>query len=378
MKSFSYWEQSTFLNSYDVIIIGSGIVGLNAALQLKKAQPKLKVALLERGLLPTGASTKNAGFACFGSVSELLSEIKTYGEDAVFRMVQKRMKGLQILREHLGDEAISFEQKGGYELFLEKDEKQMEASISSIPYLNELLKPLSGNADIFTVDNAKIADFGLSGVKAMITNSLEGQLNIGAMMMALIYKVQALGVMIFGHCEVLSFSNEDKVFVKTREADFYTQKLVLATNAFTSPLLPDVKIKPARGQVLVTEPIHGLKLKGSFHYDEGFYYFRDVDSRILLGGGRNLDFEREETFEMNFTAHIQQKLEQMLYEVIFPNRRLKIDHRWSGIMGFGAQLEPIVKKQRESVFVAAGGNGMGVAIGSLTGMEVADLVLAEL
>ena len=62
--SFSYWERAAFIDHADVIIIGSGQVGLSAALHLKQQQPQLKVLVLERGFLPSGACTKNAGFAC--------------------------------------------------------------------------------------------------------------------------------------------------------------------------------------------------------------------------------------------------------------------------------------------------------------------------
>ena len=377
-NTFSYWEQTSFLNHYDVIIIGSGIVGLNAALQLKTQRPALKIAILERGMLPSGASTKNAGFACFGSVSELLSDIKTYGEKTVFNLVAKRIKGLAALRKNLGDSAICFEQKGGYELFLVNDQQQMETAFLGINHLNHIFKPLVSGADIFAVNNAKIADFGFDGVKGLIENKFEGQIDTGKMMQALIQKVQSLGVLIFNHTQVISFEGDNLLSIKTNETTFTTRKIVFATNAFTPQLLPEIEIKPGRGQVLVTEPIKGLKVNGTFHYDEGYYYFRDIDGRILLGGGRNLDFNAEETFDLNTSEVIQNKLEEMLYQIILPNKKVKIDYRWSGIMGFGEPLEPIVKKIRTGLFVAARCNGMGVALGSLTGMEVADLVLADL
>jgi gamma-glutamylputrescine oxidase len=378
VKSFSYWEQTSFLNNYDVIIIGSGIVGLNAALNLKLKRPDLKIAILERGILPAGASTKNAGFACFGSVSELLSEISTYGEETVFNLVAKRMKGLQTLRNNLGDKAISFLQYGGYELFLNEDKTSKENAFENINTINNLLKPLANDTDIFSVRNDKIADFGFSGADALIFNSLEGQIDTGKMMLALIHKMQSLGIIIFNNCEVLSFTEDDLITIETKEAFFTTKKIIFATNAFTTQLLPEIKIKPARGQVLVTEPIKNLKVKGTFHYDEGFYYFRNIDDRILLGGGRNLDFKGEETFELSTSIVVQQKLEQLLSEVILPNQNVKIDTRWSGIMGFGEALAPIISKVRNGLYVAARCNGMGVAIGSLTGMEVAELVLEDL
>jgi len=59
----SYWEQESFTR-YHHVVIGAGIVGLSAAIELKEHFPKQSVLVLELGLLPTGASTRNAGFAC--------------------------------------------------------------------------------------------------------------------------------------------------------------------------------------------------------------------------------------------------------------------------------------------------------------------------
>ena len=71
----SYWERESFFRDIDVAVIGSGIVGLSAALRARELAPSARIAVLERGALPIGASTRNAGFACFGSVSELLDDM---------------------------------------------------------------------------------------------------------------------------------------------------------------------------------------------------------------------------------------------------------------------------------------------------------------
>ena len=44
--SWSFWEKNTFIKEPDVTIIGSGIVGLNAALSLKSKSPSLHVIVL--------------------------------------------------------------------------------------------------------------------------------------------------------------------------------------------------------------------------------------------------------------------------------------------------------------------------------------------
>ncbi|HJY11217.1 MAG TPA: FAD-dependent oxidoreductase, partial [Flavobacterium sp.] len=99
-----------------------------------------------------------------------------------------------------------------------------------------------------------------------------------------------------------------------------------------------------------------------------------IGDRILLGGGRNLDFETENTTEFGQTKIVQNKLEDLLKNVILPNREFRIAHRWSGIMGVGNSKKPIVSQLSENVFCGVRLGGMGVAIGSLIGTELADLI----
>ena len=61
-------------------------------------------------------------------------------------------------------------------------------------------------------------------------------------------------------------------------------------------------------------------------------------------------------------------------EVILPNQDFKIAHRWSGIMGIGTSKTPIVEAVSENVFCGVRLGGMGVAIGSLVGKELAELI----
>ena len=367
--SFSYWEHKTWLSNIDYTVIGSGITGLSCALQLRRKYPEAKILVLERGMLPNGASTKNAGFACFGSLSEIIDDLQTHTEQEVIDLVSRRTEGLQLLRSTLGDQAIKYEQYGGYELFLEEDASLFEACNSKLEYINELLKPVF-NEDVFSI--AKDT-FGFKKVvQNYIFNKFEGQIDTGAMMQSLLHKAYAENIQILNSCEVEQFYDQGKnVIVKTKNFEFTTAKIFIATNGFATKLGID-EVKPARAQVIITTPIEDLHIKGTFHLDKGYYYFRNIDNRILFGGGRNLDFKAEETTEMNQTSLIQNKLEEILKEVILPDRKFEIDHRWSGIMGVGVQKKPIVKQLSNNVYCGVRLGGMGVAIGSLVGKELAD------
>ncbi len=343
-------------------------------MHLKKQQPALKALVLERGFLPTGASTKNAGFACFGTMSEQLDALRRSSEEEVSRMVNYKWRGLQRLRENLGDENIDYRQHGGYELFLDDETGRADQCFSQIDYMNKLLKDAIGSSAVYSIADAKIVDFGFNGVRGMIYNPFEGQIHTGKMMRALLSKVHNLGVLVLNGCEISKIENENgHINLITSQGNFKTGKVILATNAFANQLFPGLKVIPGRGQVLVTKPIPGLKLKGTYHFNEGYYYFRNIEGRVLFGGGRNLDFKAEETAEFGHTEIVENKLTHYLKEVILPNQDFEIDYWWSGIMGFGEEISPIVKQVEPNIFCAVRCNGMGVAMGSLVGEEVAEL-----
>ena len=368
--NLSYWEYKTWLSNIDFTVVGSGIVGLNCALSLKKSFPTAKILVLEKGVLPQGASTKNAGFACFGSISEVLSDLKLHSEEEVIELVQKRWQGIKLLRDNLGDQNIGFQQYGGHELFLEGHDTLYKNCLGKLDEVNKLLLPVFGENAFQPHQNS----FNFKNIQEnYITNRFEAQIDTGMMMLSLLQKVQKSGITILNSIYIEEFvENGDSVLVKTNQFEFQTKELFIATNGFASQLLNET-VKPARAQVLITKPIPNLHIKGTFHLDEGYYYFRNIDNRILFGGGRNLDFKGEETAIFGETDVIQNQLETILKESILPNTSFEIERRWSGIMGMGNQKKPIVKQVSDNVFCGVRLGGMGIAIGSLVGKELAHL-----
>jgi glycine/D-amino acid oxidase-like deaminating enzyme len=369
--NLSYWELKNWFTNVDYTIVGSGIVGLHAALHLREKFPESKILILEKGMLPEGASTKNAGFACFGSLSEIIDDLKSHTEEEVIQLVQKRWQGLQLLRKNLGDHVIDFKPFGGYELFLKDDELTYIECLQKLPFINDILKPIF-KTDVF---EKNIDRFGFKNIQEYtIFNPFEAQIDTGNMMQALLTKAQSNGILILNNQTVSNFhDNANEVEVVVNDYIFTTKKLLFATNGFAGELTNNA-VKPARAQVLITEPIPDLDIKGTFHLDKGYYYFRNIKDRILFGGGRNLDFEAENTTQFGQTERIQNKLEEILRTVILPNTDFKIAHRWSGIMGIGNSKRPIVEALSENVYCGVRLGGMGVAIGSLVGQELADLI----
>ena len=369
--NYSYWELKQYFTEFDLIVIGAGIVGLSSAISYKNKNKKAKILILERGLLPNGASTKNAGFACFGSSSELLDDLSKNNSETVWETVLMRWQGLQILRKRLGDKGIDLNLWGGYELFDSKENKIK--SLEKIQDLNKEIYHHLGLKNCFSEYPKN--NFGFKNTKGIILNKYEGQIDTGLMMQNLLLLAQKKGITVLNNIEIKAINDlGGKVELKSINGVFNAKKVVVATNGFANELLKINYINPARAQVLITKPISQLKIKGTFHYQEGYYYFRNIKNRLLFGGGRNINFKKEETSEIGLNSKIQNHLEYLLKTMILPNTVFEIEHRWSGIMGVGNEKKPIIKPISNNVIAAVRMGGMGIAIGSKVGEIVAKIL----
>jgi len=367
----SFWEKNSF-QEYDTIIIGAGISGLSTAASLKEKNPKLKILIVERGTLPTGASTKNAGFACFGSVSELAEDRAALGDSGMVELVTKRWDGLGKTTERLGEKSIGLIKKGGYELIsdlLEFDESQMHQ-------INELLNPLFGG-NVFFRKDGNLLDFKFGKTEGLIFNRFEAQLDTGELIRSLWLYCCNLGIQIVTGTGVTGIEeSENEVEVVTKTINFKSKYVALCTNAFTQSICPtDLGINPGRGMVMLVNPEKPTAISGTFHYDKGYYYFRDYHGKLIFGGGRNIAKEEENTSHFGINERIAKKLNQDLKEIILPDQKYNVEMQWSGIMAFGENKSPIVKKLSNRQYAGVRLGGMGVALGSMVGDELSDLIL---
>jgi len=313
-------------------------------------------------------------------MTELLDDLENHTEDEVFSLVEKRWKGLLRLRERIGDKNLKYKEWGGYELFRPEDEKDFQQCIDKIDFFNKKIKTIIGNAQTFKVADKKINTFGFQGIDHLIHNQAEGQIHTGDMMKTLLAVAKEKGVEILNGISINEI-NESEGKVELLANDNWkinVSKVLVATNGFAKILLENENVTPARNQVIITKPIKHSPIQGCFHYDKGYFYFRNIDGRILLGGGRNLAKEQEATTEFGFTSLIQNALKDLLRKVILPNHDFEIEHQWSGILGVGKSKKPIIKKVSDNVFVSVRLGGMGVAIGSLVGEEGAELLYKSL
>ena len=362
-ERLSWWEYDSLLWNVDYTIVGGGIVGLSTAIEIKELEPHAKVLIIDKKSTPLGASTKNAGFACFGSISEILDDYNNYGEEVCNKLIEMRWHGLSLLKSRVSSGKMSYLPEFGAEIFENEDE--VEYYKDHLSWANALVTPIIGSKECYKIQKGSFGE--------EIVNQFEGSLNPKQMIGELDLIARNLNVQFLEGVDVNKLNLEKKC-LESNHGDISYKKLIVCTNGFSRLLLPNKNINPARNQVLITKKIPNFSLDFCYHMNKGYVYFREFDQRLLIGGGRHLDVEGETTEELNTTNQITSYLTQIIQKYIIPNHTFEIEHQWSGILGVGDTKMPMVEKVDEDVLVAVRMGGMGVAIGSFIGKVAAGMI----
>lgn len=362
--NFSYWEYEQLDFSQSAVILGGGITGISCAIELKVKNPRRNVVVVDRSMPPSGASTKNGGFVCFGSISEIQDDLRSMSLDQISTITKMRWNGAKRLMSRLNDEELGYRHSGGYEYF----SKDNFPSVDMIKQCNELMESATGVNSYFTIATQK--RYPGFNSKCIEMRS-EGKIQPFLMMKNLYRKAAQLGIN-FVTIKVDSVDLEARIL---RIANSHTpmpyDELFIATNGFANRLLKIENIYPARNIVLMTEEIDHLEEMGTCHFDSGYYYFRSHGKRVLLGGARNLAPKEETTDQFGLNPKIQNELLRFLKEEMGLDAKPSI--WWSGILGMGSSKAPILKSLNQHTHIGVRLGGMGVAIGSELGRQLADL-----
>ena len=377
--AFSYWESTEWLEGNDLIVIGGGIVGLSAALQARILRPHWKISVIERDTFGGGGSTKNAGFACFGSLTELAHDRSVLGDDEAAALLKKRIDGLKLLRSSLGDSSIGYRDCGSLEL-IRKGTGYAMPSLETISEVNAWAAEATGTMHTFHIaEGRELAGINSTMIEGAIASPLEGAIDTGKMMQALRLKAQKTGIRLLFGLNVTGWNQHtaNHQIEIERAGSLGTAKrfamkaphVVIATNAFARELIPKCDVNPKENMVLVTEAIDNLRFDGTVHMDEGHLYARNIQNRMLIGGGRHWNLKNN--------IELEKKLKALLNEAFPETLMANIEYHWTGILGIGATRMPIVSRLHARGVAAVKLGGMGVAMGMQLGKESIELLLSD-
>ncbi|MEY3984123.1 MAG: hypothetical protein RL160_1682 [Bacteroidota bacterium] len=370
----SWWE-GRYWQHVDVAIVGAGIVGLCAALYTKERKPNYRVVVLDRDPLALGASSRNAGFACFGSITELQEDIRETGLDAALSLAVRRYEGFQALRARCGDTHIGLNLCGSRELFLPSEAHLYKEALAWVPELNQKLASVTGTPETFR--SAPAGHLGMNVHPDSLQNTCEGILETDQLLHRLRSLAMAKGIEMYGGFEAQKHEGSiGRLQIHGGRHQVRASQIMYCTNAFTPQFFPELSIVPARGQVLVTTPLKHPLPNEAFFYDRGYTYFRPVEgNRLLIGGFRNVDLSSEETYSLDHGGAVWDELLKFTQSVVLPGQTWQVDYSWAGTMAMGSERDPIVCAPEPGVVVCARMSGMGVALSAKVALEATDLLL---
>ncbi len=371
----SFWEWDWELKDSDASIIGAGFTGLQTAIALKSSNPSLRVHVYDQLVWQRLASTRNAGFACFGSITELMDDASKMEEQACVDLVAARAEGIKGLLELHTPEDIAYQACGGYEL-IDHAHMSKASLIQEIEKWNALLKDVVGAA-VYELKDRIGGGINTEG-KYVVYNTGEGLLNPAYLMAALRAKAMTLGVHLMEGLSIEHYARVgDQWHVTTSKGTHTCRQLVLCTNAMAANM-PELKheIDPGRNTIILSQPMADFDWIGAIHMEKGYLYARNLGNRFLIGGGRHWDFEGEKSLEEIAQPMIIERLKMYAEQLL--NRSISIDFQWSGFMGLGSTKKPIIRKLDDNLYCGVRLGGMGVALAYAVGRELTELMEKDL
>ncbi len=364
----SIWqaEDNQPVREVDFLIIGAGLAGTAAA--YFAAQAGRSVVITEMRDVALGASSRNAGFMITGPDTYYHRAIELYGHDNTRELWKLSEKTHRYWREFAKAGTVRMSECGSMLLAESPEEaKELEAAARAL------------NADGIDV----IYHAG-DPLKRGYYAAVEQPWDAAVQPYELVWAVfRASGAELVNNNEVykVAQTNPEYVTVHTRQFIFQARHVMLCTNAYSQFVHPYFagKVIPTRAQCLVTEPLPASVTPADVmpvcgYSDYGYMYYRmTFDNRLLIGGGRKLYKEQENTSEDRISDPVQAYLDNYL-RTKFPDVRAQVDRRWAGIMGFSVDGLPLIGTIPGSprIGFAVGFTGHGLAFGAGTAERAVD------
>lgn len=354
----------------DLAIVGAGFSGIGAAWTMRHSGAS--IAVLEERTVAGGASGRNAGFVLAGPAMPFDRAARVLGMGAakeVWRFSDENNAAIARVVES-EDLECDYLRRGSMSVAASEDEWRSMEECSQC--LSE-----AGIAACLVERRHLPRPFDTK-YRGGIYYSGNAEFNPGEFLRQLVRRLPD-SVTLYERTQVSSLRREGERWrLEVPGGRVRASSVLLATNAYTSRILPQVPISLHRGQVLATSPLASVVVPFPMYGNRGYQYWRqEPGGRLIVGGWRDLDLDGEVGEEERLHPDIQAKLDRLCRWMV--GSEPTVEYRWAGIMGFTPDQFPLVGAVPESagLWIAAGYSGHGVALAFNCGAVAAQLALGQ-
>ena len=356
-------------DSADVVVIGGGYGGINAAREL--ARRGVRVTLLEARTLGFGGSTRNGGIVHAGFKLGPRALVKRYGEATGHALYRETLDSYETVKRLIAEEAIDCD-------FREVGHLELAYASSHVAGLEEERQSLASmGVESTVVPRERIREeIGTDAYYGALVVPSSGLIHPGRYFAGLAAAADRAGADLHEgvRARTIRRQGDGRFVVETSRGAILAGEVFVATNGYTDGVVPTLRrrIIPIGSYIIATEPLpeelaREISPKGRSFFDtKNFLYYWHVsaDRRMVFGGRASMM-----PTSIEHTAEI---LYRGLLDVHPQLAGRRVDFAWGGNVAFTFDRMPHVGRTKDGVTYAMGCCGTGVALMTHLGTKVGE------
>ncbi len=365
--------------SCDVAVVGGGLAGLSAALELR--QRGFSVVLLEARELGFGASGRNGGQAIHGLACDQTTIEAQLGLGDAKRVWDMTIEALTLLRQRIEQHQIQCDWQDGY--------LSLATSAGKARALQAWAERM-GRVYGYPMRHIPAQELGrwIASKRFCggVHDPLSGHLHPLKYLLALAQAAQLAGVRIHEGTTVTGLVQSASPVVRTATGEVRARQVLLAGNVYLQGVVPalEKRIMPVGTYIACSEMLsprlaHSLIPGREAVCDTNFVldYFRTtVDNRMLYGG--------RVSYSTVTPANLRGALRQRMLQTFPQLKRAKVQYAWGGFVDISmnrapdfGRLPPVGPQAQGNIYYLQGFSGHGLALSGLAGRLVAEAMSGD-